>query len=37
LQTQYPELPYQFLVILPYIAAIAALVIGHARRGVKTA
>jgi simple sugar transport system permease protein len=37
LQTQYPDLPYQFLVILPYIAAIAALVIGHARRGVKTA
>lgn len=37
LQTLYPDLPYQFLVILPYIAAIAALVIGHARRGVKAA
>jgi general nucleoside transport system permease protein len=29
LQTLYPDLPYQFLVILPYLAAIAALVIGH--------
>jgi general nucleoside transport system permease protein len=29
LQTLYPDLPYQFLVMLPYIAAIAALVIGH--------
>jgi simple sugar transport system permease protein len=37
LQTQYPDLPYQLLVVLPYIAAIAALVIGHARQGVKTA
>ena len=37
LQTIYPDLPYQFLVILPYLAAIAALVIGHARRGVKAA
>jgi general nucleoside transport system permease protein len=37
LQTLYPDLPYQFLVILPYIAAIAALVIGHARRGLKAA
>jgi general nucleoside transport system permease protein len=32
LQTLYPDLPYQFLVMLPYIAAIAALVIGHASR-----
>ena len=31
LQTHYPDLPYQFLVILPYIAAIVALVIGHRR------
>ncbi len=31
LQTLYPDLPYQFLVILPYIAAIVALVIGHRR------
>jgi simple sugar transport system permease protein len=29
LQTLYPGLPYQFLVILPYLAAIVALVIGH--------
>jgi general nucleoside transport system permease protein len=29
LQTLYPDLPYQFLVILPYLAAIVALVIGH--------
>jgi ABC-type uncharacterized transport system permease subunit len=29
LQTIYPDLPYQFLVILPYLAAIVALVIGH--------
>jgi general nucleoside transport system permease protein len=34
LQTLYPDLPYQFLIMLPYIAAIAALVIGHvSRRG----
>jgi general nucleoside transport system permease protein len=32
LQTLYPDLPYQFLAMLPYVAAIAALVIGHARR-----
>jgi len=32
LQTLYPSLPYQFLVMLPYVAAILALVIGHARR-----
>jgi general nucleoside transport system permease protein len=31
LQTLYPGLPYQFLVILPYLAAIVALVIGHRR------
>jgi simple sugar transport system permease protein len=31
LQTLYADLPYQFLVILPYIAAIVALVIGHRR------
>jgi general nucleoside transport system permease protein len=31
LQTLYPDLPYQFLVILPYLAAIIALVLGHAR------
>jgi general nucleoside transport system permease protein len=35
LQTLYPGLPYQFLVILPYLAAIVALVIGH--RNVKRA
>jgi ABC-type uncharacterized transport system permease subunit len=29
LQTIYPDLPYQFLVILPYLAAIVALVVGH--------
>jgi general nucleoside transport system permease protein len=29
LQTLYPGLPYQFLVILPYLAAIVSLVIGH--------
>lgn len=32
LQTRYPDLPYQFLVILPYIAAIVALIIDHIRR-----
>lgn len=31
LQTLYPGLPYQFLVILPYLAAIVALVFGHRR------
>jgi|ERR1700733_4217658 ABC-type uncharacterized transport system permease subunit len=31
LQTLYPGLPYQFLVVLPYLAAIVALVIGHRR------
>lgn len=31
LQTLYPDLPYQFLVILPYLAAIVALVIGYRR------
>jgi len=33
LQTLYPNLPYQFLVMLPYVAAIAALVVG--RRSVE--
>jgi general nucleoside transport system permease protein len=37
LQTRYPDLPYQFLVILPYIAAIAALVIDNVRRRVRPA
>jgi ABC-type uncharacterized transport system permease subunit len=37
LQTRFPDLPYQFLVILPYLAAIVALVAGHARRGERTA
>jgi len=37
LQTLYPGLPYQFLVMLPYVAAIIALVIGHARRSEKLA
>jgi simple sugar transport system permease protein len=37
LQTLYPDLPYQFLVMLPYVAAIAALVIGHVRRGERPA
>ena len=31
LQTLYPGLPYQFLVVLPYLAAVVALVIGHRR------
>jgi simple sugar transport system permease protein len=35
LQTLYPGLPYQFLVMLPYVAAIVALVIGHRRRGLR--
>jgi len=35
LQTLYPEFPYQFLVMLPYIAAIVALVIWHRRRKPK--
>jgi general nucleoside transport system permease protein len=34
MQTIYPDLPYQFLVILPYVAAIAALVLGHSRRSL---
>jgi general nucleoside transport system permease protein len=32
LQALYPDLPYQLLVTLPYLAAIAALVIGQAGR-----
>jgi ABC-type uncharacterized transport system permease subunit len=35
LQTLYPGLPYQFLVMLPYVAAIVALVIGHRRHGLR--
>jgi general nucleoside transport system permease protein len=37
MQTIYPDLPYQFLVILPYVAAIAALVLGHSRRRLSPA
>ena len=37
LQTLYPSLPYQFLVMLPYVAAIVALVVSHARRGEQPA
>ena len=36
LQTRYQDLPYQFLVILPYIAAIAALTIDNVRRRART-
>jgi general nucleoside transport system permease protein len=37
LQTRYQDLPYQFLVILPYITAIAALIVDHVRRRARTA
>ena len=33
LQTLYPDLPYQFLVMLPYVVAIIALVVRPRRRG----